>query len=260
MRKGILIVGIALLVLGLIAIALPFATETQSVALQPGSAGEAYSPTSLVTSGTLTVSWSGASSTTTVSVYACTSSSCATHTSSSPVASGTGSSGSFSLSVSPGTTYEITQSGTTEFLVSLQTTGIAYAEVVGIALVVVGGVVAFLGYRAAPRARPAPPPEPSPDEQVVMPTREAPPEYQPSAESISDDENRARYVLSADQMQATAENVQVVIPSKPSTSDTPPPTAPGSRPPIRCTSCGTWNEPWLDVCRWCKRPLTHTGG
>lgn len=258
MRKGILIVGIVLLVLGLIAIAIPFATETQSSALPAGS-GIAYSPTSLVTSGTLTVSWSGAAATTVVSVYTCSSSSCSNAASNPSIAHGTGSSGSFSVSVSPGTYYEISQSGSSEFLISLQTTGIAYAEVVGIALVVVGVVVAILGFRAQPRARPAPAPEPEVQNEVVMPAPMSPVTDAAPVEMTADEEHRQQYVLPASKAQATADDVQVVIPGKPPSSDTPPPTAPGGRPPIRCASCGTWNEPWLDVCRWCKRPLSHTG-
>ncbi len=43
----------------------------------------------------------------------------------------------------------------------------------------------------------------------------------------------------------------------------PPPTAPApagtGRPPLVCGYCGTVNEPWLTVCRKCKRALLSTG-
>jgi uncharacterized membrane protein len=254
MRKGIVVAGIVLLVFGLIALAVPFATSSQSAALQPtssgGAGGLAYSPTSLVSSGTLSVSWSGAASTTTVSVSPCDTSSCTS--TSAAIASGTGSSGSFSLSVQPGHYYLISQNGNTEFLVSIQTTGFEFVDVIGIVLIVVGLVLAVLGYRATARARPEAVPEVAPEGEMVRT------EDTPLPPPISDPAREA-YLLPSSAAGATAENTKTVIPERPNASDTPPPTGPGGRPPIRCSSCGTWNEPWLDSCRWCKRALTSTG-
>ncbi|MGI0132581.1 MAG: YncE family protein [Thermoplasmata archaeon] len=36
------------------------------------------------------------------------------------------------------------------------------------------------------------------------------------------------------------------------------PVAGSARAPIKCSSCGTMNEPWLTNCRWCKRSLGST--
>ncbi len=51
--------------------------------------------------------------------------------------------------------------------------------------------------------------------------------------------------------------------SEPGTPAAPPPApaaAPGAgRPPLVCRNCGTSNEPWLTVCRKCKRALLSTG-
>ncbi|HYK92523.1 MAG TPA: hypothetical protein VEY07_00575, partial [Thermoplasmata archaeon] len=37
------------------------------------------------------------------------------------------------------------------------------------------------------------------------------------------------------------------------------PKAGQARPPLVCSNCGTSNEPWLTVCRKCKRALLTTG-
>ena len=218
MRWGRFVVGLILLLIGLVLIVLPLvATTTESVApsqvltLTPAFVG----------SGTLTVSWSGAPSGTSVELYACSTAVC---DSGPHLASGQGGSGSFSASLSSGQTYGIQVAGTggSAVTLTLKTMGLTLPMIAGIVLAIVGVIVLLLSFRRRAEAA-----SPSP----VVPAPPAPEAAAPAPEPE-----------------------ETVAPAAP-------PAAPpaGTRPPLTCPYCGTVNEVWLTNCRNCKRPLKTTG-
>ncbi len=218
MRRGRFVVGLVLLLIGLVLIVLPLvATTSESVA---PSQVLTLTP-SFIGSGTVTVSWSGAPSATSVQLYSCSTSTCDTGPS---LASGQGSSGSFSATLSSGQTYGIQVSGTGSSAVTLtlKTLGLTLPMLAGIVLLVVGIIVVLLSFRRRDEAAPAP---------SVAPVPEAPVEETPAPEPEE--------------------------PAAPAAPAAAPPSGP--RPPLTCSYCGTVNEVWLTNCRSCKRPLKTTG-
>ncbi len=219
MRRGRFVIGIVLLLIGLVLVVLPFvATTTESVA---PSQVLTLTP-AVVGSGTVTVSWSGAPTSTFVKLYSCATSVC---DSGSTVATGQGGSGSFSASLSSGQTYgiQVTGTGSAAVTLTLRTLGLTIPMIAGIVLLLVGIVVVALSFR-----RPA---------HDATPGGEAPPAPQGAAEGAPAPE-----------------------PEETVASPTPtPPAAGGSRPPLTCAHCGAVNEVWLTNCRTCKRPLKTTG-
>ena len=220
MRRVIVIIGVILIVLGVLLIGANLLTSSQSVGVPAGAERELVP--SIVTSGTLTISWSGASPLTAVTVYDC-GSACTPNQN--PVGSGSGASGSISFSISPGHVYGIVQSGNVGGLtITANESAITYGMLIGIALAIIGLLLAIVGWRARAKL-PAPAPE-------------APPAAAPEAS------------------EPAAASEDVTAPP----ADAAPAAGPGGRPPIQCGHCKTWNEPWLTNCRWCKRPLGTTGG
>lgn len=263
MRRGILIVGIVLAILGVLLVGLGF--------LVPGASGSPQTqtlapyPTDLcitpsgIGSSTLTVSWTGGSANSQVVLTPATDASCQT-VSQGALAKGTGPSGSLSASVSPGTAYAVyVQGASTPVTVTYSMSGITYLMLIGIALLVVGIVVAILGARARPRtvemaaaepeepAAPAAPyARPAPiTADTAMPAPVAARSAAPVAAAVAEDEEPPARVprfmpASGDQPVAAA------------------PAGSSVRPPRTCAKCGTVNESWITNCRKCKRPLAST--
>ena len=151
MRRGIVIVGIVLLVIGLLLIAGAYVVQsmgtTQSV--PAGSAWE-LSP-STIGAASVSISWSGAGSG--GSVYL-TSGTPACSSPGGVVAQGSGDSGSFTATLSPGTTYSLYACSGGSFASASFTytaTGLSVLLILGIVLFLVGAVVTLLGMRARSR-------------------------------------------------------------------------------------------------------------
>jgi uncharacterized membrane protein len=230
MRKGLFVVGIVLLLIGAaVAGYANFRTAPETLT----DTGVLEVTPFLIGSGTLTVSWSGASSSTTVSVYDCSNNACAGASPPPTLASATGASGSIAVSVSSGKTYGIAESGDANGVsANLGISGLSGLVLGGIILVIIGVLLVALSFRAK-RARAAP---------VSM----------AAAPAVASD------VYTSD----TPMNTGGTGFESPPTTD---PTAAaaagvtGGRANRVCTSCGTVNEPWLTNCRKCKRPLANTG-
>ena len=218
MRRGLFVVGLVVLIVGLGLALLPFlATTTESV---PAGSVLTISPNYLG-SGTVTVSWSGAPSGTDVRLFSCTNAQC---TPGNDIASGQGGSGSFSANLVGGTMYGIATSGTggAAVALTLKAVGLTPLVLVGIVLLVIGAALAGLSFRrrreaSAPVAGSAP------------------------AETAGAVEGEG----------APGETVYSV--PEPETH-----TAGSDRPPLTCQYCGTQNEVWITNCRKCKRPLHST--
>ncbi len=254
MRRGILIVGVVLVVLGVLLLGVSYVLggASQSVTLTQGSVLEITA--SGVGSSTLTLSWSGGTASTQLELTTCSNSACSV-VSSSALATGTGASGSLSASISPGTQYAVVLNSGPPLSLDYTASGITYGMVIGIVLVVLGVVVALLGARAKARtARPV--------------------EYAESSEPVAPAAPASPYVVPAPITPETADapmpepvGVRPPPPEPPSrfmpaSADQPAartgPVA-GARPSQTCSYCGTVNESWITNCRKCKRPLTSTG-
>jgi len=226
MRRGLLIVGIVLLLLGVIAAAVPMALPA-STSIPPSPSALIESP-NLLGSGTLNLHWSGASDQTNVTVYECDSSACANLVS--RLGGATGSSGSISVPVSGGTWYAITETGSsTPVSATLGIVGLTTLVVIGVILAVLGAVLALVGMRTTAKPRVAEPPRSGPSTTGSPSMGSA-----PAAGSASDSHI----------MEAAASPAALTA---------------GSRPTLICAHCGAANEPWLTNCRKCQRTLTSTG-
>lgn len=245
------ILGLVVLVLGVLVVALPYAGVNAMAETVPsvssGSVAE-VSP-AIYGGGTLTVSWSGAPSSTEVTLYSCPGDpSCSSITSSSQlqaIASATGSSGSISSSVSGGQTYVLTESGTSGSLsVTATVYGFGLVGVLGAVIAVIGVVLVVLPVRrpaAAPAAEAPAAGEPSEagEESIVMAAPTPVVDTTPAPRPLP--------------MPEAEEATMAPMPS-------PAVPAGGSgRAPIKCSKCGTMNEPWITNCRYCRRPLSSTG-
>lgn len=153
MRKGWLIGGIVLLVIGAIITAVAFSGSTQSESLPSGSCLVLTPAT--VGSDSVDFSWSGGSSGTTIELV----DNC---NSLNVLQSGGGSSGSFSYSLASGTTYGLANIGGGSPSVTLTQHGITILELIGIVLLVLGVLLAVVGAIRKPRMRPAMAAEDSP--------------------------------------------------------------------------------------------------
>ncbi len=238
MRRGVFAIGIVLLIIGVVLVALPLLTPTTFNI--PASPSALEITPNLVGSGSATISWSGAASTTQITVYSCPGGTCSA--AGSTLASVTGASGSVTFSVQAGSTYAVTATGTSAPVAAKMTlSGISPGQLLGVGLLVVGAILALLGYRAQPRAPPA---EAAPAAPVETPFSTASPEISGPVVVAS-----------------TAE--ETTYPSGPlgasGGSESPTPAASGSRPSRKCGHCGTLNEAWITNCRKCKRPLASTG-
>ncbi|MCI4324673.1 MAG: hypothetical protein L3K00_02135 [Thermoplasmata archaeon] len=230
MRKGLVIVGAVLLIIGVLAAGLTFQqTNTVAVPVAPSAAGATLNT---LIDGTMTVSWSGGNSNETFSVYDCPNADCAS--SGSAIAVGHGGSGSLSFAVDSGGTYAFSVTNGPGVTATVQTDGFVILTFVGIILAALGSFLLVVGIVAKPRVRAAP-------MEVAPPAAaEAPPSFAGE----------------------TAGQTWVAGPSGPETImkarvETPQ-AAQGSQQYIKCASCGTMNEPWLHNCRWCQRALEST--
>lgn len=223
MAKVRRIVGIAVLVVGVILIALAFTVLNHFSETIPASSSQS-SPTlaivpQVVGSGTLTIGWSGATSDSTINVYPCSDSTCASFSSTTAVASGTGSSGSLSFSATGYSGYGVVSTSTAPVTVNVSVVGISIAALIGIILAVIGLVLAVLPSKArasAPAGDVAAEEEAGPVDDTYEAAAAAPGPVEGVAGSAT------------------------------------------NRPMVKCAHCGTMNEPWITNCRWCKRTLTST--
>ncbi|MFI5415512.1 MAG: hypothetical protein ACHQ16_07685 [Candidatus Lutacidiplasmatales archaeon] len=229
MRKGLVIVGIVLLVLGVLAAGLTF-QQSSSVAV-PVSPNAVAATLNTVIDGTMTVSWSGGTSGETFSVYDCPAANC--QNAGNPIATGHGGSGSLSFAVASGGTYGFSVSGGPSVNATVQTDGFVILTFVGIILAAIGSFLLVVGIVGKPRMRAAP--------------AEVAPAAEPAPPSFAGE---------------TAGQTWVAGPRGPETimkarveAEQP---AQGSQQYIKCASCGTMNEPWLHNCRWCQRALEST--
>lgn len=258
MRKGILVVGVIVALLGVGLLLLGLAGLSTSTSMPSPQTHQVLQITpGLVGSGSATLTWSGANSSFRFSVYQCSDSSCNSQASSTPLAEGAGASGSTSFDVSGGTTYAIVVTSlvtSNSVPVTIALSGISVAELLGIIVLALGAVVAVLGFllKAKPKrvaaAAPAPEPmfvtKPFTGSQEASVTSVAPPPVRVEPRH----EGSEKPVFFE---QPEGEAAAATGPSGPT---------PGSnRPPITCSHCGTLNEPWLVNCRKCRRPLSRTG-
>ncbi len=147
MRKGLLVAGIVLLVIGAALAGYGFTANSQTLNLTPDNA--AVAPTNTVGSNPVTISWTGGTSATTVTLY----NGC---TPSSPViASGNGASGSFTATLSAGGNYCVS-AGLSSVSLTIASHGITYGELGGIVLLIIGVLLAIIGAVTKPMVRSTP--------------------------------------------------------------------------------------------------------
>jgi uncharacterized membrane protein len=144
MRKGLLVVGVILLVIGIGLAAYSQVGSSQTVTI-PAEPNVLVPTFNILSPATVSVSWSGAAAGTVVELFQCTDSTCSAIAS--VVANATGSSGSFSGTVSPGNHYGLTVIGSQAVSATVTTTGITYLTVIGIVLAVIGAILAILSLR-----------------------------------------------------------------------------------------------------------------
>jgi hypothetical protein len=239
MRKGRVIVGIILVVIGLVLAVVPF-FESASVNVPQDPLAYNFSP-NIIGSGTVTISWSGGSAGTSIEVLPCSGGTC--YGQSTPLASGSGSSGTLSFSAQGGSSYALTETNSTSTVTAKVTiSGLQPLELIGIAVVVVGAFFAVLGLRR-PRSTRAAAPEVAPTETYLAPP--------PASETVM---TGPQAMPSAAPSQPVEETV---VEAPPAPSSVPP--GGSGRPSRKCGHCGTMNEPWITNCRKCKRPLASTG-
>ncbi|MCI4351621.1 MAG: hypothetical protein L3K15_08955, partial [Thermoplasmata archaeon] len=163
MRVGPLVAGVIALLFGVVLVAMTFVSSPVTI---PASGGFVPVTTNALAGGTLSVSWSGAPSSTTVAVYHCGSTCVFTSQTAcagmpctaqgGPAATGHGGSGSLSLSVANGASYAILAQGTNAPLsASTTVTGLTLVMLLGIILAVLGVVLLVLS-RGGPARSPAP--------------------------------------------------------------------------------------------------------
>jgi hypothetical protein len=252
-RQEIFIAGIVVIIVGVLIAgdSLTLTSDTESIS-NPATGCQnrlAITPPT-VFGGSESMSWAGAPSGFSFSVAKESGSSCSLGD---IVATGSGTSGSVSFSVSAGTTYVVNASGNTAALpVSLSYSGVTLILLAGIAVAVVGAVLAFVGYvmRDRPRRARAPPPAPKSilpplaRQESEVPTY-VPPVRQPAA--ATEPTGPVFFKPDAPQPGAAEDSANA-------------PKAGGQRAWTKCKACGTMNEPWLHNCRFCKRALETTEG
>jgi hypothetical protein len=229
MRKGLVVIGVVLLILGVLVAGLSYQQTTGTTI--PTSPSALSLTLGTVIAGTMTVSWTGGGSSETINVFQCSSSSCGA--TGSPIAVGHGDSGSLSFGVSSGATYAIQATGSPASA-TVQISGFGIATFIGIILAAIGSFLLVIGIVAKPRVRAAP-------EEVAPPTAAAAP---PSFAG----ETPGQTWHTGPRGQETIMKARVETPQA----------AQGTLQSIKCASCGTMNEPWLHNCRWCQRPLETT--
>ncbi|MCI4326137.1 MAG: hypothetical protein L3K16_00645 [Thermoplasmata archaeon] len=231
MRKGLVVVGVVLLIIGVLAAGLTFQLSQSANVPAAPSAETATMPT--LEDGSVTVSWSGGTAATVLGVFSGTG---CTNGPAAPLASGSGASGSVTVSVTSGTTYQICTTAGGPVSATIQTDGFGIFVIVGIVLAAMGAFLLVIGVMARPRTRAAP-------AEVDAATPAATDSTQPSDGSMSDlhaprDPTDQGHIMQAAPIAEQA--------------------AQGNRAMIKCASCGTLNEPWLHNCRRCQRALTTT--
>ena len=252
MRRGMFIAGLVVLVLGILLVVVGLVVQSGSqTQYVPGGSALSLTPNS-VGSASLSLSWSGGSSSTEIYV--------ATGTLACPpggvVAQGQGASGSISATLSSGTTYYVlacTSSGAGASVdVSYTTSSFSILMLIGVIIAVLGAVVAVLGVRLKPRVRPVVSVSREPVSEVPAYTMPTP---------IGPDSQYSQPVPPVGVRPETPPPPARFMPASepvPNSQTSPPPG--GVRENVVCASCGTVNEPWITNCRKCRRPLSHTGG
>ncbi|HEV2317457.1 MAG TPA: hypothetical protein VGV89_07785 [Thermoplasmata archaeon] len=260
MRRAVFVVGVLLVIVGVILLGLGYyaISATQSTSVQAGSALEP--PTASFVGGvTVSISWSGGSSSTQVFL---TSSNGVCPGNPGSTAHGSGASGSFTASLASGTTYYLYACSSSNPATSVPETisvtysdsGLSYLMLIGIIVAVLGAVVAILGLRMKPAVKAAESPE------DVTPPEEAPYEMPaPITSSGPTPQPTAGRPPPVGVRSEPPEPQRFMPASEPETNAAPsaPPQG-GARPPRICSFCGTSNEPWVTNCRKCKRPLAST--
>ena len=253
MRRGLFIVGLVLAILGAGLLAWGVIQTMTSVSA-PDFASTGSAPCvsfpSMVSSGPVTVSWSGADSSTSVHVIEFGPGGCSTPTGTTWTQNG--SSGSLSFTAQVGNAYAITQTGNSGLTLNVQIGAITYTQIIGAVLLVPGAALAGLGAGMRPKVRP----EDAMAETAAAPeeTAETAPSASPAAYAAPPPPPPASGAAApgAAVAGAAAGSAAASAPAAPAA-----PTDTG-RPPILCGHCGKWNEPWLSTCRYCKRPLMST--
>ncbi|MHB8351252.1 MAG: hypothetical protein ACYDFT_00930 [Thermoplasmata archaeon] len=255
MRRGILIAGIVVLVIGILLLVLSFAVQAspQSTSMPVYPNYLSLTPTT-IGSASVTVSWSAASAGTTVYLTFGTPT-CANP--SSVVGQCRGASGSFSASLSPGNTYALYAcSDAAGGSLSTTTSGFSILGIIGIVVAVVGAIVAVVGVRARPKV--ATSTSAAPEENAAP---EASPYFVPRP-MTAQEAGSASTGTTPIGMQEGAQEPARFMPAYDPGSPKPPSTAPApgeARPSRTCVFCGAVNESWITNCRKCKRPLSSTG-
>ena len=252
-----LVAGIVVAVVGLLLLLLLGLGSSTSAEIPAFPGAEEVTPPLTVGGipSTISVSWSGAAAGTQVQVYLCKDSSCSSLGGS--VASGSGTSGSLSFGYSAGSTYAITETGTSGGVsATLAIHGLLVLGVVGIVLIVLGALVAGIGWRRAPKVRAVEPEPEAPGSEMIYGVETERP-------STLTPESSAPWTAASSSATPAAEapaEEPMPVRAPPARPTDVPTTQAGGRPPIQCRACNTWNEPWLVNCRWCHRALTTTGG
>ena len=155
MRRGLVIGGVVLLLIGLLMIGASYALNSAGTT-QAVPAGSAWSLTpSTIGSSSVTVTWSGAGSGATVYLV---SGSVACTGATGIVAQGSGDSGSFTATLTPGTTYSLyacTGASPSAATFKYSAMGITYLILIGIILAIIGIILLAMGMRGG---KPAPAP------------------------------------------------------------------------------------------------------
>ncbi|HEV2520394.1 MAG TPA: hypothetical protein VGX00_07250 [Thermoplasmata archaeon] len=262
MRKGLFAGGIAVVILGALLVGVAFLLASSSLTIPNPSTNQAleFSP-NFIGSGTVTVSWSGATSQFRFHISQCENSACSS-LSQAPVANGAGASGSVSFGASGGQTFVVLPTGNANAVpvtVALSG-GLTPLLLIGIIVLVLGAVVALLGYRAKAKPKVEYEDDAAPQREMfrvsatpftgvqqgpAATASSASPQYRPEAPENSG----PVYFQPAEGQESYGSNAPAT-PAAPSG---------GARPPIKCSSCGAMNEPWITNCRNCRRPLSSTG-
>ncbi|MCI4359853.1 MAG: hypothetical protein L3J95_05495 [Thermoplasmata archaeon] len=264
MRTGLFVVGVVVLILGVIVVGASFALSSNSTTIPTPATGQVnhlkITP-SFIGSGTIGISWSGATSQFRFSVFPCSNSACSSWDPS-PAANGAGASGSVSFSVSGSTIYVLvpTQNANAVPVTVQQSGGLTPLLLIGIIILVVGALVAVVGFRARAKPKTIYEDEVAPKRDSFVTTStpftgvqqgpaasatSAAPQYRPDAP-----EHTGPVFFQPTEGEESYGSNQPAPPT--------PPTG-GVRPPIKCPSCGAMNEPWITNCRNCRRPLSSTG-
>jgi hypothetical protein len=148
MRKGLLVVGIVLLVIGAALLGWGFASSSQTYNVVVGEGLQPNANT--IGSDPVTISWSGGTSSTAVTLYgpgaACSGTSI--------IAGGTGASGSFTATIPSGAADCIVVSGSSAS-VTVANHGFGVLELIGAIILILGLLLAVLGVIRKPKVRAA---------------------------------------------------------------------------------------------------------